>query len=69
MKANKKEIENLKGIAKSHYVAYYLMADKYDCGIELTKYLLPDIMYHKVKFNETMDKLTELDPDTPKARL
>jgi hypothetical protein len=69
MKTNKKEIKNLKGIAKSHYVAYCLMADKYDCGLKLTEYLLPDMIYHKIKFNEAMDKLAELDPDTPKTRL
>ena len=69
MKTNEKEIKKLKKEAKKYYLAYYKVADNYDCGLNLAENISSDLLYCKNEFNRVMNKLAELDPDTPKARL
>lgn len=45
------------------------MLSHYDCGIELAKYLNPDIELKRQEFNAIMDELAKLDPNAPKERL
>ena len=61
----KVEIARLKSLAKKHYEAYRDTGSDYDCGLEMARQLRPSISRHAVQYNNTMEKLEELDPDCP----
>lgn len=68
MKTNSK-INKLKKEARKNYFACCEIVDSSDCGFHLLGYMSHDLEYYKTEFNRIMDKLAELDPTTPPARL
>jgi len=64
-----KNIEKLKKIARDEILAYDNILGEYSCGASLAEHMSPRLFHHKIKFNETMDKLSKIDPDTPTFRL
>ena len=72
MKAlDKAKIAMLKSTAKNLYISYHKMFERldYDCGGTLAEYITPELYMIRKKFNETMDKLSALDPSAPKGRM
>lgn len=64
-----RSIYPLKISARLAYREYRAMLSHYDCGIELAKYLNPDIELKRREFNDLMDEIAKLDPNAPKERL
>jgi len=62
-----KQIQKLKERAKGYYLG--AMDNPYDCGYSLLGNISTHNINMKTKFNEIMDQLAELDPNTPKTRL
>ena len=58
-----KQIKKLKEQAKGYY--YGAMDNPYDCGLNLLQNISSYNAEMRNKFNETMDKLAEIDPNTP----
>jgi hypothetical protein len=59
----------LKGKAKRLLKAYYAGLDEYGCGEALALEMSPTLFRIKENFNQTLDKLADLDESTPKSRL
>lgn len=63
------QIAKLKAEATSTLRQLDRLMDTYDCGLHMIEYLNPEVGKYRRLFNETMDKLTKLDPNCPKDRL
>jgi hypothetical protein len=59
----------LKRKAKKYYIQYLRIASGLGCGVTVASYVSVSFNQAKNNFNRVMDKLTQLDPATPKARL
>lgn len=55
--------------ARSEYRMYHWRLDQLSCGATLGELVSPSALRHKIKFNETMDKIAKLDPKAPTTRL
>jgi len=60
---------NLKRRARKFYMQHLDILGQYSCGSNLASYMSVRAVRIAEKFNYAMDRLTELDPDTPKERL
>lgn len=63
------KVKTLKRKARGFYSTYKAEQAKYDCGSAISEVINPRLATAKLKFNETMDKLAEIDPTCPKKRL
>lgn len=62
------QITYLKRKTRRSYIKYYKARDKLSCGEQLAD-AFPSVAEHKNRFNALMDRLAEIDPDTPVMRL
>lgn len=62
-------ISTYKHKAAQFYKVYFNELESMSCGKELAESINPRIARAKLEFNTIMDKLAELDPNTPKERL
>lgn len=61
-------IWSLKRRARRHYLAHHYRSG--DGGRHITNIITGGVVdYHANEFNRTLDRLAELDPETPTARL
>lgn len=69
----KKQIEKAKVLAlkaklKRTYLSIRKKEGSYSCGTTLMNYISAEITELKTLFNQTADKLSEIDPECPKFR-
>lgn len=64
-----KKIRKLKKKARSAYIAYRSSGDGLSCGGNLAAYINKDVYKYAKEFNDILDELAKIDPDTPKDRL
>jgi hypothetical protein len=69
MKLIRSKLDKLKDRARTHYLAYMAILDDFDCGIDMAEHLSSSMCTHKLKFNDAMDKIRELDSNAPLTRL
>ena len=62
-------IPALKCAAKKHYDGYQKAVGRLSCGRALAENVSSEVLEHKIKFNEIMDRLSEIDPKCPEFRL
>ena len=63
------KIAYLKRKARRNYQAYMYLFDQYNCDHSSFQSISSQGYKNASVFNETMDKLSKLDPDTPSSRL
>lgn len=55
--------------ARTHYLAYHAIADRYSCGVNLASHINPELSKHAQEFNAALDELAKIDPKCPAQRL
>lgn len=63
-----KEIKKLKSILQDKIIRYNSKIDHFDCGANLAAFISPTVGALARDINETLDKLSALDPKAPKYR-
>lgn len=63
------EIKRLKRKARSAYIRYRSIAGEFSCGANLAAHISSRVSIPAREFNNAMDELAKIDPDTPTDRL
>lgn len=64
-----RKIKELKKKARSAYQTYHSILAALPCGAALGEYISSTASQAKQEFNDTMNELNTLDPESPRTRL